>query len=146
MQKGLLATFERQHYGLSYLNSDMRLRVYSIVPYNAPIAQACRNGDFATACALFQSGQASVYDSQVLNGRYESLSDLVWDRMIEAIQHLVYDYDLLQSRRGTQCLDGPCSIFCFMVDNGLDPGEPTEFGFKGVTASATLGVSIFNTR
>jgi hypothetical protein len=118
-RKGVLAFIERQQFGSTSLNSDMRLRAYSVIPATAPIAFACWAGDFVTAHSLFQSGQASVFDEvSLLN---ESLFDWTWRSLITNIQN-VNDGKTVDLKN----LDCRLQILKFFIANGIDPGEPPQ--------------------
>lgn len=93
---------------------DPVLKVCNWVRYDAPIIDACRNGDLNRVRTLFASGLASPYDrSQVRHDM--SLLDVVFRQII---LNLDQPANSLMSRL--------CMLFKYLVDQGLDPGELSE--------------------
>jgi hypothetical protein len=119
LRKGVLAFLKRQYLGGTPLSSDMRLRVYSVVSFSSPIAEACRSGDLATAYSLFQSGRASMFD--IVEEFGESLFDYTW-RGLKETMLARNDATHVELR----VLDGLIETFKFFTTHGLDPGEAAQ--------------------
>jgi len=94
---------------------DMQLRLYNIIPDDAPVFQACIGFDVASLRNLFRSGQASPFDRRATYS--ESLLDVIFDTTL----HRIREYGAYPSQKLVQRQK---EILDFLVtDCGLDPGE-----------------------
>jgi hypothetical protein len=122
--RGVLGFIDRHSTGTSVPNCDARLRIYSIIPENAPIVEACKTGDIASAHELFVNGQASPYDIALHTlGHRSTLLDLAissWRESLWFISKSKVSDDISDE---IEDLKRKFELFAFLVDCGLDPGE-----------------------
>jgi hypothetical protein len=132
--RGVLVFIDRQFNGTSSLNSDVRLRIYNLIPENAPIVKACETGDLASAQKLFAIGQASPYDVTIqtrgYNPGYHGYSTLL-DLAIRSWRETVWEISESKffdnNSDNIEVLQRKFDFFAFLVDCGLDPGEQMSF-------------------
>ncbi|KAF5875108.1 uncharacterized protein Bfra_003561 [Botrytis fragariae] len=81
IQARYLVFIDQQRRGSIFGCSDMRLRCYNKVPFNAPIAKACRMGELSMVRRLVAEGKATPHDMTSSNERrtISSLLFHVWE-------------------------------------------------------------------
>jgi hypothetical protein len=123
-----LATMSCQGLGAHPLNSDMRIRCYNIVDFDAPIAIACRRGDIATIRRLFASRQASPFDTlsdpDAQTGQVSLLT--VVANMCTAIPIVIRSFSEEPHMDKVRDMNNRLKLLEYLIDQGLDPGEPGE--------------------
>jgi hypothetical protein len=124
-----LAVISCQGLGAHPLNSDMRIRCYNLVDGNAPIVVACQMGDIATVRRLFASRQASPFDvvSRVHQGAsYSLLNEVAIMCVATFIPGELFRKPRYPSLDHMNRTINRLKILEYLIDYGLDPGEPVE--------------------
>ena len=117
---GLLFLSQRHGKILQWPHLDMKLRVFRIVDFDAPIIRACENADLRLVKSLFTSGKASPFDHVVdQQGEMKPILGVV----LLAIQQLCFVHCARDASAHLSRIRRLAKLFVLLVEQGLDPGQ-----------------------
>lgn len=127
IQARYLVFIEQQRMGSISACSDMRLRCYNNVSWNAPIIKACMNGDLTTVRNLFAAGKATPHDVIMPTDGGSGMPSLLWLVWQEChyitltsgiyLSTVTCDIPRMLTRLGDLL-----KVLEYLVEAGLDPG------------------------